>query len=315
MRLRVLGSAAGGGLPQWNCACSNCAAARAGTGPDGGYPQTPGRVRPRTQDALALEASPGIWFLINASPDVHRQIQASPELAPREGRATPIHGVVLTNGDLDHTLGLFSLRESTPLALYATESMRRGLVEGNTLFRTLQRFPGQTTWRTLAIDAPTELLGPGERPTGVTVTAVPLPGKVPKHLEGLADPSPEDNVGLWIHDRRTGKLLVLATATGATGSYVERMNGADACFFDGTFWTSDELPRLGLGTARAEDMAHLPISGERGSLALLAGLRAGRKVFTHINNTNPMLVEGSPERRAVEAAGWEVAHDGLEITL
>jgi len=308
MRLRVLGSAAGGGLPQWNCACSNCAEARVGTG----------RVRPRTQDALALEAAPGVWFLINASPDVHRQIQANPELAPRsggEGRGTPIHGVVLTNGDLDHTLGLFSLRENTSLTLHATESVRRGLVEGNTLFRTLQRFPGQSTWARLVLDAPTELLGPGGRPTGVTVTAVPLPGKVPKHLEGLAPPSPEDNVGLWIKDTRTGKLLVLATAVGATGDYLARLDGADACFFDGTFWTSDELPRLGLGTARAEDMAHLPISGAGGSLALLAGVRAGRKVFTHINNTNPMLVEGSPERRAVEAAGWEVAADGLEIDL
>jgi pyrroloquinoline quinone biosynthesis protein B len=256
-----------------------------------------------------------VWFLVNASPDIHRQIQASPDLWPREGRATPIHGVVLTNGDLDHTLGLFSLRESTPLALYATGTVRRGLVEGNTIFRTLERFPGQTTWHPLALDAAVPLLGPGGEPTGVTVTAVSLPGKVPKHLEGLAPPSPEDNVGLWVHDARTGKRLVVATAAGAAGDYVARMDGADACLFDGTFWASDELPRLGLGTARAEDMAHLPIGGEGGSLAALAGLRAGRKVFTHVNNTNPILVEGSPERRAVEAAGWEVAHDGLEIAL
>jgi pyrroloquinoline quinone biosynthesis protein B len=305
MRLRVLGSAAGGGLPQWNCACSNCAAARADDG----------RVRPRTQDSLALEAAPGVWFLINASPDVHRQIQQSPELEPRSGRATPIHGVVLTNGDLDHTLGLFSLRESTPLALYATDGVRRGLVEGNTLFRTLQRFPEQSAWQRLALDEATELLGPGGRPTGVTITPVALPGKVPKHLEGMSEPSPEDNVGLWIRDARTGKLAVVATAAGAAGDYVARMDGADVCFFDGTFWTSDELPRLGLGTARAEDMAHLPIGGPTGSLAALAGVRAGRKVFTHINNTNPILVEGSAERRTVEAAGWEVATDGLEVAL
>ena len=305
MRLRVLGSAAGGGLPQWNCACPNCAEARLGSG----------RVRPRTQDGLALETAPGVWFLINASSDVHRQIRESPELEPRAGRATPIHGVVLTNGDLDHTLGLFSLRESTPLALYATDAVRRGLVEGNTIFRTLQRFPGQSTWRTLSLGEPTELLGPGDRPTGVTVTAVALPGKVPKHLEGLAPSSPEDNVGLWIRDHAKGSLLVVATAAGAAGEYVARLDGADAFLFDGTFWTSDELPRLGLGTARAEDMAHLPISGDRGSLAALAGVRAGRKIFTHVNNTNPILVEGSPERRAVEAAGWEVAHDGLEIAL
>ena len=193
--------------------------------------------------------------------------------------------------------------------------MRRGLVEGNAIFRTLQRFSSQSSWRALALDAPVDLLGPGGAPTGVTVTAVPLPGKVPKHLEGVAEPSPEDNVGLWIRDGRTGRVLVLATAAGATGDYVAGMDGADACFFDGTFWYEDELPRLGLGTARAADMSHLPIGGDRGSLALLSGLRAGRKVFTHINNTNPILVDGSPERRAVEAAGWEVAFDGLEIEL
>jgi pyrroloquinoline quinone biosynthesis protein B len=307
MRLRVLGSAAGGGLPQWNCACSNCAEARVVDGR--------GRVAPRTQDSLALEAAPGTWFLINASPDVHRQIQESPALWPRSGRASPIHGVVLTNGDLDHVLGLFSLRESTPLALYATEAVRRGLVEGNTIVRTLQRFEGQSSWHALVLDEPTELRGRGGSRTAVTITAVSLPGKVPKHLEGLAPPSPEDNVGLWIHDARTRKTLVVATAAGALGDYVARMSGADACFFDGTFWTSDELPRLGLGAGRAEEMAHLPIGGERGSLAALSGLQAGRKVFTHINNTNPILVEGSPERLEVEAAGWEVAGDGLEIEL
>jgi len=305
MRLRVLGSAAGGGLPQWNCACPNCVEARRGTG----------RVLPRTQDSLALEAAPGAWFLINASPDVHRQIQASPPLEPQNGRATPIRGVVLTNGDLDHTLGLFSLRENTPLTLYATDTVRSGLVAGNAIFRTLQRFSGQSSWRALALDAPIELTGADGAPTGVTVTAVPLPGKVPKHLEGVAEPSPEDNVGLWIRDHHTGKLLVLATAAGAAGDYMTRMDGADACFFDGTFWYEDELPRLGLGTARAADMAHLPIGGDRGSLALLSGVQAGRKVYTHVNNTNPILVEGSPERRAVEAAGWEVAFDGLEIEL
>lgn len=305
MRLRVLGSAAGGGLPQWNCACPNCAEARLGSG----------KVRPRTQDGLALETAPGVWFLINASPDIHRQIQESPDLWPREGRATPIHGVVLTNGDLDHTLGLFSLRESTPLALYATRTVKRGLVHGNTMFRTLQRFPEQTKWRTLPLEEAVELLGPGDEPTGVTIKAVALPGKVPKHLEGLAPSSPEDNVGLWIRDTQSDKLVVVATAAGAAGDYVARLDGADVLLFDGTFWAADELPQLGLGTARAEDMAHLPIGGEGGSLAALASVSADRKLFTHVNNTNPILVEGSPERSAVEAAGWEVAHDGLEITL
>jgi pyrroloquinoline quinone biosynthesis protein B len=270
-------------------------------------------VLPRTQDALALDPGGGAWVLVNASPDVHRQIQATPDLWPQRGRASPIRGVILTNGDLDHTLGLFSLRENTPLALYATEAVHRGLVEGNTIFRTLQRFPGQVTFERLVLDRPLALPGPDGRPSGVTVTPVPLPGKVAKHLEGLAAPSPEDNVGLWIHDARSGKRFVVASSTGAAGDYVERLDGADALLFDGTFWSSDELVRLGLGTARAEDMAHLPIGGPQGSLALLAGVAARRKVFTHVNNTNPILAAGSPERLVVEAAGWEVAEDGLLI--
>jgi pyrroloquinoline quinone biosynthesis protein B len=315
MRLRILGSAAGGGLPQWNCACPNCTEARSASG----------RVRPRTQDGMALDVGDGAWVLVNASPDIHRQIQATPELwpavetggtaAPTGGRSTPIGGVILTNGDLDHTLGLFSLRENTPFTLYATEAVHRGLVEGNTMFRTLQRFSGQVRFEPLTLERPLALPGRDGRPSGVNVTAIPLPGKVAKHLEGLAAPSPEDNVGLWIHDTRSGKRLVVASSTGAAGDYIELLDDADACVFDGTFWSSDELVRLGLGTARAEDMAHLPLGGPSGSLALLAGVTARRKVFSHINNTNPILAAGSPERRAVEAAGWEVAEDGLVIEL
>lgn len=276
-------------------------------------------MRPRTQDALALEAAPGVWFLVHVSPDVHRQIDATPALHPRAGsggpgaggRASPIRGAVLLNGDLDHTLGLFSLREGTPLVLHVTAAVRRGLLEQNVIARTLQRFPGQLVLRSLEIDRPVELSGP----EGVVVTAVAISGKVPKHLEGLAAPSPEDNVGLWIDDRRTGKRAVVATAVGALGPWVGRAEGADALFFDGTFWSDDELCRLGLGTARAADMAHLPVGGEDGSLALLAGRRFGRRIYTHINNTNPLLDEGSAERRAVEEAGWEVAEDGMEIEL
>jgi pyrroloquinoline quinone biosynthesis protein B len=305
MRLRILGAAAGGGLPQWNCACPNCAEARSGSG----------RVRPRTQDGLALDLGGGAWALLNASPDIHRQIQATPELWPQSGRASPIRAVILTNGDLDHTLGLFSLRENTPFTLYATDAVLRGLVEGNTIFRTLQRFPGQVTLERLALERPLALPGPDGRPGAVTVTPIPLPGKVAKHLEGLAPASPEDNVGLWIRDERTGKRIVVAASAGAAGDYVELFDGADALLFDGTFWSSDELVRLGLGTARAEDMAHLPIGGPQGSLALLESVVVGRRVFTHVNNTNPILAAGSPERAAVEAAGWEVAEDGLLIEV
>jgi pyrroloquinoline quinone biosynthesis protein B len=222
---------------------------------------------------------------------------------------------LLLNGDLDHTLGLFSLRESAPLVIHCTDAVRRGLVEGNTMFRTLQRFPGQTTFRRLALEEPVELAGRDGRPTGVTVVPVPLPGKVPKHLEGITPPSPEDNIGLWIRERgRAGeRLVVIATAAGGAGDLAARADGADACFFDGTFWSSDELASVGLDGARTEDMAHLPISGPSGSLALLGDLRARRRIYTHINNTNPILDPASPERRAVLAAGWEIAEDGLEI--
>lgn len=305
MRLHILGSSAGGGLPQWNCACPNCTEAR----------NASGRVKPRTQDALAIAGSGPGWFLINASPDIHRQLQAAPFLHPRSPRVSPFQAIVLTNGDLDHILGLFSLRESTALVVYATDAVRRSIVEGNAIARTLQRFEGQLRFRRLTLEEPIELAGPEGEPSGLVVTPVGLPGKVPKHLEGSSAPSPEDNIGLWIREPRTGRLAVLACSTGAGGPFVDRLDGADLCCFDGTFWSSDELIRLGLGSARAEDMAHLPIGGEGGSLRLLAKLRVGRKVFTHINNTNPILAEGSPEQREVMAQGWEVAEDGQEIVL
>lgn len=305
MRIRVLGSSAGGGVPQWNCACPNCVLARV----------EPARVSPRTQDSLALAAEGGGWFLINASPDIHRQLQATPSLHPRSPRGAPFQAIVLTSGDLDHTLGLFSLRESTVLVVYATEAVRRSVVEGNLMARTLQRFEGQLVFRRLELEVPIELRGPGGEASGLVVTPVALPGKSPKHLEGLAAPSPEDNVGLWVREAASGRLAVIAASVGAGGGFLARIDGADLCFFDGTFWSADELVRLGLSGARAEDMAHLPIGGERGSLRLLRGLRVGRGLFTHLNNSNPALVAGSPERRAIAEAGWELAEDGQEITL
>jgi pyrroloquinoline quinone biosynthesis protein B len=299
VRVRVLGSGAGGGVPQWNCGCPNCRAARAGDP----------RVRPRTQDGLAFSVDDVRWHLVNASPDLLRQIEQTPALHPRSARHSPIRSIVLTNGDLDHVLGLFSLRESWPLVLYATDAVRRGLEEGNVIFRTLQRFPGQVTWRRLSLGAEVEL------EAGLVVEARPAPGKLPVHLMGIAQPSPEDNVSLWIRDTRSGTRVAVATATSSADGTEEAFRDADCVFFDGTFWSSDELARLGLGTARAEDMAHLPIGGPGGSLERLGGLRVPRKVFTHINNSNPILVDGSPEQKAVRDAGWEIAFDGMELVL
>ncbi|HEY1959726.1 MAG TPA: MBL fold metallo-hydrolase [Polyangiaceae bacterium] len=291
MRVRVLGSAAGGGVPQWNCACENCSLARRG------------ELAVRTQDSLLVEGEPR-HLLVNASPDILRQIQATPALWPREKRGTPIGAIVLTNGDLDHVLGLFSLRESQPLTVYATERVWRGLIDRNALAQTLARFDDQLSFRRLAIGEVTNV-----PEVGATITAFAAPGKPPVHLP--AEAHPEDNVGLRI--ARDGKIVTVATAVKDARAVRESLGGSDVLFLDGTFFSSDELVAQKLGVARAEDMAHHPLGGDRGSLTALADLRAGRKILTHVNNSNPILREGSGERAWAASLGWEVAFDGMEI--
>jgi pyrroloquinoline quinone biosynthesis protein B len=302
VKVRVLGSAAGGGVPQWNCGCDNCREARRGTG----------AVRPRTQESVAVSADGAAWFLLNVSPEIRAQIESFPPLTPCEPRHSPIAGLVLTNGDLDHCLGLLSLRESHPLTVYATESVRAGFTAGNVLYRTLERFEGQVTWRTLAADPPRE------QPLGdsaLAITAMVAPGNLPLHLKSLRAPSAEDNVGLVVRDTRSGKRLAyFSGVAGPSPAIARALAEADVVFFDGTFWSSDELIALGLGTRRAEEMAHWPLGGAEGSAAFLARL-PGRKILIHVNNTNPILREGSAERRALDAAGIEVAADGLEVAL
>ena len=306
MLIRVLGSAAGGGFPQWNCGCENCRGLRAG-----GL-----RARARTQESVAVSADGDQWFLINCSPEIRSQIESFPPLHPRGPRHSPIAAILLTNGDLDHCLGLLSLRESHPLAIYATERLRQGFTEGNVLYRTLDRFPGQVTWRRLELGREQELTGVDGRPSGLSVEPVAVPGKLPIHLETGATSQPEDSVGFRIRERRTGRVVAYLSGVGAVTDAVRRaLEGADCVFFDGTFWSSDELPASGLGTKKAEEMAHLPIGGPDGSLARLGGLGAPRRIFIHVNNTNPLLREDSPERAQVEAAGWEVACDGLEVRI
>ncbi len=291
MRIRVLGAAAGGGFPQWNCGCANCSKARARS-PD---------VTPCTQESIAVSADGERWYLLNASPEIRSQIESFAPLHPRSARHSPIAGVVLTNGDLDHCLGLLSLRESHPLTVYATDEVRRGISEGNTMYRTLERFPGQLTWK--RFDA--------ELDERLSVQAIPAPGKAPLHLEGRAPPAPGDNVGLVIAERGK-RLAYFSGAAGITREMRSAIDGADCVFLDGTFWSSDELIALGLGTRRAEEMAHLPVSE---SVKILAGASPRRKIYIHVNNTNPILDRTSRERRQVEAAGWEVAHDGMELEL
>lgn len=306
MFIRVLGSAAGGGFPQWNCGCPNCRGLREGTV----------RAQARTQECVAVSADGAAWLLLNCSPEIRQQIEGFPGLHPRGPRDSPIAAILVTNGDLDHCLGLLSLRESHPLVVYATEPVRRGFVEDNVLYRTLERFPGQVTWRTLKLGGDAEIVGPDGRPAGLAVMPLAVPGKPPIHLEHRAPPAPEDNIGVRVREQATGRVLAYCSAAAAVTDDMRRaLDGADAVFFDGTFWSSDELPALGLGTKRAEEMAHLPVGGPGGSLARLAGLRARRRVYIHINNTNPMLRDDSAERAQVDAAGWEIAGDGMEVRL
>ncbi|HUE38992.1 MAG TPA: pyrroloquinoline quinone biosynthesis protein PqqB [Candidatus Binatia bacterium] len=308
MRIRVLGSAAGGGFPQWNCGCPNCRGVRDGTI----------RACSRTQECVAVSADGDSWILLNASPEIRAQIESFASLHPRASRHSPIAGIVLTSGDLDHCLGLFSLRESHPLTVYATGAVQRGLTENNVLYRTLERFEGHVTWRRLEEGREIQITKTDGRPTGLLLVAAAVPGKLPIHLEraGVATPSSEVNVGLRIRDEQSGRVLAYVSSTGRVDTAVLGLvENADCVFFDGTFWSENELVDLRLGTKRAADMAHLPIGGDGGSLARLRGLRAAQRIFIHVNNTNPILRDDSREAAAVRAAGWQIAADGIEIEV
>ena len=305
MLVRVLGSAAGGGFPQWNCGCPNCSGVRSGSL----------RATARTQESVAVSADGEAWFLLNASPEIRSQIESFPGLHPKRLRHTPIAGVVITSGDLDHCLGLLSLRESQPLVVYATERTRQSFADDNRLYRTLERFPGQVTWKPLNLGEELTLTASDGRDAGLRLTAYSVPGKPPLHVTGLCA-DVEDNVALRLVDRDTGGVLTYASSVRGHSPSLERAaEGASAVFFDGTFFSSDELVELGASDRRAEDMAHWPIGGPEGSLQFLQRLRVPRRIYIHINNSNPLLIDDSPERAQVEAAGVEVAEDGLELTL
>lgn len=306
MLVRVLGSAAGGGFPQWNCGCPNCVGVRRGSI----------RARARTQESVAVSADGNSWFLLNASPEIRQQLESFPALHPRALRDTPLQGILLTNGDLDHTLGLLSLRESQPLALYCTPRVHRGFSEGNVLYRTLQRFDGQVTLHALELggaEQPLRLLDGSA--SGLSLRAFAAPGKPALHLD-QASVDAGDNLGVVLRDERTGKRLAYIPAAGASSAeVVAAATSADAVFFDGTFWSSDELIALGASARRAEDMAHWPIGGVAGSLGFIGGLSAARRIYIHINNTNPILREDSAERALLHEVGVEVAFDGMELEL
>jgi len=299
LRIRVLGSAAGGGFPQWNCRCEVCELAWAGDR----------RVSARTQSSLAVSADGGPWVLLNASPDLRQQLLATPALRPRRsGRDSPIAAAVLTNGDVDHIAGLLSLREGHRLAIYGTRPVLE-LLDANSIFRVLDR-------------ALVELIpmAPGatvDTPFGLSMTAFTVPGKVALHQEGsdvVVGEETEATVGLRLAAAEANFFYVPGCAA-VTQRVLDRIGGAPLLFFDGTTYTDDEMVRAGLSAKSARRMGHVAMSGPDGSLARLAEAGIARKIYIHINNTNPVLVEGSPERRRVEAAGWEVAFDGMEVVL
>jgi pyrroloquinoline quinone biosynthesis protein B len=284
VRVRVLGSAAGGGSPQWNCHCETCEAARAGT-----------RARPRTQSSLAIRGDDGPWFLVNASPDARQQLQTITPARVDGVRAPPIAGVLLTDAEIDHTAGLLLLRESaTPVRVYGDARIELALRE--TLLRMLERFCG-VAWRALE---------PGQATSLEESSVVVEPFAV----------GADESSGFVFRDRTSGAVVTYAPALATLDDGVlARLAASDLVLVDGTFWCDDELARLGISDRRAQDMGHVPLSGPDGTLAALAGLQRPRKALVHINNTNPILLEDSPEREEVVRAGVEVAYDGLEVEL
>jgi pyrroloquinoline quinone biosynthesis protein B len=303
MRVRVLGSGAGGGLPQWNCGCAGCSQARSGA------------IAPRLQDSVAVSTDGKSWVLLNASPDIRQQIEGFSALHPRQTRDSPIAAVVLTNADIDHCLGLFVLREGSPLAIHSSRAVLASLREHDALTRTLERAPDQTHWGALELGRSQPVIAAGGRDTGISVEAVAVPGKLPPHLDGLVEPGPEHSLGLLIRSKDGGFTLGYASCVAHDAAGVQQiLDEADMVLFDGTFWSSDELIELGAGHRRAQDMAHWPLSGPEGSLEELKRRCRGRCVLTHINNTNPILRD-TPERRAVIAAGVRIADDGLDAIL
>ena len=294
----VLGAAAGGGFPQWNCNCEICRLAWAGDK----------RVRARTQASLAVSGDGERWTLINASPDLRAQIQSNPRLQPGGAtRGSPIDAVMLTGAEIDQVAGLLSLRERTPFAVIATAATL-AVVADNPVFGVLAP---DVVWRRAIVPGESFSLG-----DSIKAELFIVPGKMPLYLEGDNPNTASEsaaNVGVEISDG-SKRLVYVPGAANVTPAILARLARADAVLFDGTVFTDDELIRTGTGTKTGRRMGHMPIEGEGGSLAALAGL-ASRRIFVHINNTNPILVDGSPERRRVEAAGWEVAEDGLEIVL
>lgn len=299
MRIIVLGSAAGGGFPQWNCLCPVCRLAWNGDD----------RVKFRTQSSLAVSSDGQRWLLLNASPDLRQQIIATPQLHPRgTRRGSPIAAVFLTNGDVDHITGLLTLREQQSFTVFGSKATLSE-VSDSRIFGVLNR--ELVHLKQVVAD------GIVETGLGLKVTPFSVPGKVPLYLEAARveiGTEGEETLGLEISDGAKTFFYIPGCAN-VTPRIQQRLRNADLVFFDGTTFTDDEMVELGLSTKTAWRMGHVAMSGENGSMRRLADLGIKRKIYVHINNTNPVLIEDSPERAKVEAAGWEVSYDGMEVRL
>ncbi len=312
MLIKVIGAGAGGGLPQWNCNGQNSVDARHGLP----------TVKPRTQASVAVSADGRQWVLLNASPDIRQQINATPELHPdREGppRNSPIKAVVLTNGDVDAVAGLLCLRESQPLTVYGSARVLDVLAD-NSIFEVLN--PDLVKRETMALGESFAVEGPSG-PVGLTIEAFTVPGKIPLYLEdeekgtgGSFGTEEGDTVGLKVTEDASGKhFFFIPGCSGLDEPLRERLNGAPLLFFDGTLYTNDEMIVQGLMQKTGDRIGHMNMSGPKGTLEQMAPLNIARKIFIHINNSNPVLRDDSPERATVEGAGWEVSYDGMEVTL
>jgi pyrroloquinoline quinone biosynthesis protein B len=308
LRIVVLGAAAGGGVPQWNCGCPVCQAART--------------ERPElqsTQASIAISADGEHWFLINASPDLRQQLIATPQLHPKglRLRHSPIAGVVLTNSEVDAVAGLLSMREGSPFTIYAHPRVL-AILKANSIFNVLSET--NVKRQPIAIDEAFEPALPDGSPSGIEIVPFAVPGKGAWYLEGKAHPAGDggagDTLGLRIADKASGKYLYfLAACAEVTPELKGRLAGASLVFFDGTVWRDDELIAAGLGAKTGQAMGHISMSGDNGAIAALADLGIDRKVFLHINNSNPALLRDSAERKTAEGAGWQIPADGMEITL
>ncbi|MDA9421428.1 MULTISPECIES: pyrroloquinoline quinone biosynthesis protein PqqB [Bradyrhizobium] len=308
LRVVVLGAGAGGGVPQWNCGCEGCRAARHG-----------GRELQRTQASVAFSGDGEHWFLINASPDLRQQLNATPLLHPKAGalRHTPIAGVILTNSEVDAVAGLLSMREGSPFTVYAHEKVL-AILGANSIFNVLNE--KNVRRQPIALREPFEPRLPDGARSGLEVLPFAVPGKSAWYLEGKVHPGGEsgdgDTLGLKITDKATGKFFYfIAACAEVTDALKAEIDGAALVFFDGTVWRDDEMIKAGLGHKTGKSMGHVAMSGDDGAIARLADLNIDRKLFLHINNSNPVLLPGSPERKAAEQAGWQIPADGTEIVL